>query len=402
MRENCLPWKLIEKGPSRTILIFLLLFAAGFICSHWIDSSIGGATLKGFLNSNKNQEIKLDCSTLNIRKTCPVISPVRFQATDDRNRSCPDYFRWIHEDLRPWKTTGITTEMIERAKSKAHFRLVIVNGRVYVEKYRNSFQTRDVFTLWGILQLQKKYPGRLPDLELMFNCGDRPAIVSNDYPQRPNATAPPPLFQYCGNDSSLAIVFPDWSFWGWPEINIKPWEPLSKELREANKKTRWIQREPYAFWKGNPYTSQSRKDLMNCNPTDQHDWKVRAYNQDWKREVEQGFRQSDLAKQCNHRYKIFVEGRGWSVSQKYIMACNSMTLFVKPQYYDFTTRSLVPMYHYWPIKGDNLCRRIKFAVDWGNIYKQEAQGIGRAASNFIEEELKMDYVYKPMYHSTSL
>ncbi|KAL8124550.1 hypothetical protein AgCh_012268 [Apium graveolens] len=31
----------------------------------------------------------------------------------------------------------------------------------------------------------------------------------------PNATAPPPLVRYCADDSTLDIVFPDWSFWGW-------------------------------------------------------------------------------------------------------------------------------------------------------------------------------------------
>lgn len=72
-----------------------------------------------------------------------------------------------------------------------------------------------------------------------------------------------------------------------------------------------------------------------------------------------------------HRYKIYVEGRGWSVSQKYILACDSVSLLVRPEYYDFITRSLIPMYHYWPIREDEMCRAIKFAVDWGNIYKQE-------------------------------
>ncbi|KAJ4953727.1 hypothetical protein NE237_030559 [Protea cynaroides] len=396
MRENWHTGKLTEKGPARTILIFVFLFVAAFICAHWIDTSIDGAKWKTILNSKK-QEIQLECSTIKQTKSCPAISPVSFKITDDRNSSCPDYFRWIHEDLRPWKTTGITKEMVERAKSGADFRLVIVKGRVYIEQYRKSFQTRDLFTWWGILQLLRKYPGRLPDLDLMFHCGDRPVIRASDY-QQPKATPPPPLFQYCGNDGSLGMVFPDWSFWGWPEINIKPWETLSKELKEANERSRWIQREPYAFWKGNPSTSKSRQDLMKCNPTDKQDWKVRAYTQDWNKETQQGFKQSDLAKQCKDRYKIYVEGRGWSVSQKYILACDSMTLLVKPQYYDFTTRSLIPMYHYWPIRDNDICRAIKFAVDWGNIYKQEAQGIGRAASNFIEEELKMDYVYDYMFN----
>ena len=67
------------------------------------------------------------------------------------------------------------------------------------------------------------------------------------------------------------------------------------------------------------------------------------------------------------RYKIYIEGWTWSVSEKYILACNSMTLLVNPQYHDFFTRSLVPMQHYLPINiTNNICRDLKLAVEWGN------------------------------------
>ena len=67
------------------------------------------------------------------------------------------------------------------------------------------------------------------------------------------------------------------------------------------------------------------------------------------------------------RYKIYIEGSTWSVSEKYILACNSMTLLVMPQYHDFFTRSLVPMQHYLPINiTNNICRDLKLAVEWGN------------------------------------
>lgn len=71
------------------------------------------------------------------------------------------------------------------------------------------------------------------------------------------------------------------------------------------------------------------------------------------------------------RYKIYIEGSAWSVSEKNILACDSVTLLVKPHYYDFFTRSLVPSRHYWPVKDDDKCRSIKFAVDWGNSHAQE-------------------------------
>lgn len=71
------------------------------------------------------------------------------------------------------------------------------------------------------------------------------------------------------------------------------------------------------------------------------------------------------------RYKIYIEGSAWSVSEKYILACDSMTLVVTPKYYDFYSRVLMPMQHYWPIWDDNKCSSIKFAVDWGNSHKQK-------------------------------
>ena len=61
------------------------------------------------------------------------------------------------------------------------------------------------------------------------------------------------------------------------------------------------------------------------------------------------------------------------MSEKYILACDSVTLVVKPHYYDFFMRSLQPMHHYWPIKDNDKCRSIKFAVDWGNSHKQQAK-----------------------------
>jgi len=71
------------------------------------------------------------------------------------------------------------------------------------------------------------------------------------------------------------------------------------------------------------------------------------------------------------RYKIYIEGSAWSVSEKYILACDSVTLLVKPHYYDFFTRGLLPAHHYWPVREHDKCRSIKFAVDWGNSHIQK-------------------------------
>lgn len=163
-------------------------------------------------------EFPLNCSINNETQTCPTNYPRRIFQREDQDPSsetvCPNYFRWIHEDLRPWIATGITRDMVERAKRTANFRLIIVQGKAYIEKFRKSIQTRDTFTIWGILQLLRRYPGMLPDLELMFDCDDRPVVRSRDY-SGPNSTGAPPLFRYCSDRWSMDVVFPDWSFWGW-------------------------------------------------------------------------------------------------------------------------------------------------------------------------------------------
>jgi len=60
-----------------------------------------------------------------------------------------------------------------------------------------------------------------------------------------------------------------------PEINIGPWERTLHNILEGNKKSKWIDRVPYAFWKGNPAVANIRRELMKCNPTQQQDWNAR-------------------------------------------------------------------------------------------------------------------------------
>ncbi|XP_044961878.1 O-glucosyltransferase rumi-like [Hordeum vulgare subsp. vulgare] len=310
---------------------------------------------------------------------------------------CPDYFRHIHTDMEPWRATGVTLDAVERAQPHAEFRLVVVAGRAYVEKYRDSFETRDVFTQWGILQLLARYPGRVPDVDIMFSTFDTARVLASDYPS--SRSAAPPLFRYCKEESrDLAILFPDWSFWGWPEVNIRPWAPLMEELVRENARVPWEDREPYAFWKGNTDVSEVRKDLFRCNNDTAagKEWNARLFKQDWYAAGRNGFRDSDLTKQCRYRYKIYVQGNSWSVSEKYILACDSPMLAVDTPFRDFFSRGLVAGKHYWPIDPADKCRAVKLAVDWGNAHPGPARRMGEVGSGFAREEMGMDYVYEYM------
>ncbi|XP_068644345.1 uncharacterized protein [Aristolochia californica] len=307
--------------------------------------------------------------------------------------ACPFYFRWIHEDLAPWAGSRVSATNLMEAKEYAALRIVIVGGRLYADYYYACVQSRTLFTLWGLLQLLRRYPGMVPDVDLMFDCMDRPVLNRSalDSP-----VPPPPLFRYCTTPEHLDIPFPDWSFWGWPEVNIGPWDEEYANIKRGSLSRNWEEKHPIAYWKGNPdVQSPVRENLLNCNDT--NTWGARILRQNWVEEAKSGFEQSKLANQCDHRYKIYAEGYAWSVSLKYILSCSSVALIIDPQYLDFFSRGLVPRENYWPVTPSNLCPSIKFAVDWSNQHPSEAESIGRGGQDYMKN-VSMDRVYDYMYH----
>ncbi|KAF5795939.1 putative lipopolysaccharide-modifying protein [Helianthus annuus] len=147
----------------------------------------------------------IQCSYL----SCGMMShndKVPFTGNSDK---CPGFFKWIHHDLEPWSETRISYDHLMEVKKFASFRVVIIGGKLYVEYYYDCVQSRAMFTIWGLLQLLKRYPGRIPDVDLMFDCMDNPII------ERKASVKPMPIFRYCTTPNHYDIPFPDWSFWGW-------------------------------------------------------------------------------------------------------------------------------------------------------------------------------------------
>ncbi|XP_057955874.1 uncharacterized protein LOC131149447 [Malania oleifera] len=331
----------------------------------------------------------IQCSYL----TCPYITDDDVPRPDPsrRARNCPDFFRWIHRDLEPWSRTRISTTHLAEARQFAAFRVVIVGGRLYVDLYYACVQSRAMFTVWGLLQLLRRYPGMVPDVDMMFDCMDKPMVNRTEH-----ESLPLPLFRYCTTQDHFDIPFPDWSFWGWPETNLRPWDEEFRDIKRGSQTQSWTKKKPRAYWKGNPdVQSPVRAELLQCN--DSTLWGAEIMRQDWAKEAQGGYEQSKLSNQCKHRYKIYAEGYAWSVSLKYILSCGSLTLIISPQYEDFFSRGLIPVKNYWPISPANLCPSIKYAVDWGNANPSKAMAIGRGGQNLMES-LNMDRVYDYMYH----
>ncbi|XP_027090156.1 protein O-glucosyltransferase 1 [Coffea eugenioides] len=308
-----------------------------------------------------------------------------------KSESCPDFFKYIHRDLEPWTKSKISARHIMGAQNFAAFRILIIGGKLYVDLYYACVQSRAMFTIWSFLQLLRRYPGKIPDVDLMFDCMDKPTINRTEH-----ASMPLPLFRYCTTPAHFDIPFPDWSFWGWSEINIQPWEEEFRSIKEGSQAHSWRKKSPIAYWKGNPdVASPLRMALLQCNDTEM--WRAQIMRQDWGEAARGGFKQSKLSDQCNHQYKIYTEGYAWSVSLKYILACGSVPLIVSPEYLDFFSRGLTPQKNYLPVRPSDLCLSIKLAVEWGYGHPDMAEAVGRAAQDFIGN-LTMDRVYDYMYH----
>ncbi|KAK8960488.1 hypothetical protein KSP40_PGU005348 [Platanthera guangdongensis] len=150
--------------------------------------------------------------------------------------TCPDFFRSIRRDLEPWRLSGISLASLADARKYAAMRVVILAGnRLYLDLYYSCVQSRAMFTIWGLLQLLRRYPGMVPDVDLMFDCMDRPAIYRPEYGDLTvsGQAPPPPLFRYCTTKEHFDIPFPDWSFWGCglPVSAVSQFRPRSPRHR---------------------------------------------------------------------------------------------------------------------------------------------------------------------------
>ena len=106
-----------------------------------------------------------------------------------------------------------------------------------------------------------------------------------------------------------------------------------------------------------------------------------------------------------YRYKIYTEGWAWSVSEKYILACDSMTLYIRSSFYDFFIRGMVPLQHYWPIRENSKCKSLKFAVEWGNLHPEKVFSILKHFSSWSllnQSSWKCDFTITSFFLSNSL
>ncbi|CAM6106088.1 unnamed protein product [Calypogeia fissa] len=330
---------------------------------------------------------------LKCMRSSPPSTPLPSRDPGLPAKECPSYFQFIHKDLEPWKETGITVEMVEAAKRTGIFRIVILDSKLYMERYDSCFQTRAVFTVFGLLLFLEKFKGQVPDVEFVFTCGDVPRI-----PKRLGVAAV--NFAYDSNHEHYDIPFPDWTFWGWSELLISSWDEKREAIVKGSQRMDWEEKAPTAYWTGNPWVgAHHRQELLKCH--NQRMTEIRSQN--WGEEIAKKKEHSKLEDQCTHKHMIYTEGNGWSVSLKYILACGAPTLAISPFQYDFYSRGLRQWVHYIPVRpavlnAPQMCEAIDQGVEWAVANQTVAIEIGIAAQHFMRNELSVENVYNYMFH----
>ncbi|EFJ09402.1 hypothetical protein SELMODRAFT_130002 [Selaginella moellendorffii] len=361
---------------KKRYLVTGLGFLTALVLINWIQVSEESALVRSArLHCSQEPELRVD--------------------NHNQGHSRPKYFDSIDTDLRPWKDGGITKSSLSAARKKGSMRMVISQGKLYIEVYGKCPQSRSIFTAWGLLLLLERFPGKVPDVDFVLNCKDRPVITrySSFHSRDLCQDEAPAVFSYCTTNDMLDIPFPDFSFWGWPEVDIPPWEEQSQQITAGSREVKWSERRPAAFWKGNSRMGKLRSHLLQCQSLE-----TEILDQDWISESRAGFPNSRLSQQCKDRFNIYVEGAAWSASLKYRMACGSTMLNVESKYREFFSAGLIPNLTHLAISAnpDTMCQEIQAAVKWGNSHPLEAEAIGRHGQDFITKELTMDHVYRYM------
>ncbi|KAE8809264.1 lipopolysaccharide-modifying protein [Hordeum vulgare] len=132
----------------------------------------------------------------------------------------------------------------DRASASMHVTITRGGTRLHVDLYHACMKSRALFTVWSLWHLMRQYPGRVPDMDLMFDCMDRSAINRTKH-TGDGAPPPPPLFRYCTTREHL---------------DIEPWSREFKSIKQGSRRVKWTDRVPTA------YSTRRRPSASRCSP----------------------------------------------------------------------------------------------------------------------------------------
>jgi len=326
-----------------------------------------------------------------------------------KNRSglppLPPYARFLESDFAPFRD-GFEWKQVEAAIQQcANVRIAIIGGQLYTQRLSAVWETRDLFLYLGILDMLHHHEAECPDVYFGVFLWDDPATQCQYSPN----SAVAPIFAFSSSPSTGAIMIPDWSYWGWPEVFVQPWGQERAHISQAAKRHPWEGRSRAAMWRGSTTlhngangdrsAGDKRAAIVRCSK--KHPKLLNAEAIDW----EQGRRDpASLAlgwgshtKACQNRMLIHAQGIGWSASLKYKLACGAAVIWPRTEHdhHDFFSRALKPGQHFLAVEDtdpNRICTSITKVVEDAQRHDQNTRQIAKQGATFAEQHLAMPSV----------
>lgn len=264
-------------------------------------------------------------------------------------------FRQLRHDLERYKDLSrehraIYLNFCARRK-RACLTLRIVRGIAYVLDLYPGYQSRIKSTALAVYRALQRL-GPTADTEVVIDVTDGelqnvdlPVLVITHRASRP-----------------VGVLYPDFTFYSWPESACPPAEPshaygLLFDAFARNwtqRRARWQNRSDTLFWRGarvgdGGLRATALRHLRAARGTD-------AAFIAWRAVSATGRNQAPgcvgLLEQCRHRYLAFLAGTTYSSRLKYQLSCGSTVLAVPPEFVEWWTHLLKPGVHFAEVAGD--------------------------------------------------
>ncbi|KAK9806012.1 hypothetical protein WJX73_004751 [Symbiochloris irregularis] len=249
-----------------------------------------------------------------------------------------EVLKQIDEDLRPYRLTNITLEMVESSYcscTHSSWRLQVVNGSMYVAGEIKPYQTRNESVKRQLLELVR-LEGPLPDLDIYFDSQDHAEYCPLGESEACKVRGPH-LQQAKKPENDHLILIPGPTFGGWPEVKFSKWVEMQQTMGLAAQQNPWEERDPALFFIGCNLGPQRNVlfDNQEAIRRDHPEVSINWICWDDPALVPPVF---DF---CKHKHLLNVMGSSWSSRAKYLFLCGSTVVFPDSPFFEFWYRILV-------------------------------------------------------------
>lgn len=301
--------------------------------------------------------------------------------------NCNCYVNVLNDDLRPFKTQGITHDMIKRAKQYGtHYQ--VIEHKLYRQR-DCMFPAR----CSGVEHFVKPLLATLPDMDLIINCRDWPQV------HRHWSKEKTPVLSFSKTAEYLDIMYPAWAFWeGGPAIALYPtglgrWDRHRDSITEAAAKVPWEKKESRAFFRGSRTSderdalvllSRAKPSLVDAQYTKNQAWKSPqdTLNEEPAREV-------TLEEHCRYRFLFNFRGVAASFRFKHLFLCHSLVFHVGDEWQEFFYSGLKPWVHYVPIPVQSSTDELEALIRFFQEHDDLARSIAERGYEQIWNNLRM-------------